>query len=167
MTKIYRSDEDKMMQDRNLKWSSSSIMKHKPEDENSIQGFLAVGQLQERFLIKDIATHGCSGGVSGLTYYTETIAFYDKHKKEIWDMLYDLSEDSGFSIPFLISDFKGARDVSDEDTFKNLLVWWAVETKAREIENDAEDEPKKMDAFDQIDHLEKRALLDAQMNGDE
>ena len=82
-------------------------------------------------------------------------------------MLYDMSEDQGFSIPFLISDFNGARNVSDEDTFKNLLVWWAVETKAREIENDAEDEPKKMDAFDQIDHLEKRALLDAQMNGDE
>jgi hypothetical protein len=61
----------------------------------------------------------------------------------------------------------GLVNVSDEDTFKNLLVWWAVETKAREIENDAEDEPKKMDAFDQIDHLEKRALLDAQMNGDE
>jgi hypothetical protein len=58
-------------------------------------------------------------------------------------------------------------NVSDEDTFKNLLVWWAVETKAREIENDAEDEPEKMDTFDQIDHLEKRALLDAQMNGDE
>jgi hypothetical protein len=136
MTKIYRSDEDKMMQDKNLKWSSSSIMKHKPEDENSIQGFLAVGQLQERFLISDIATHGCSGGVSGITTYNETIAFYDKHKKEIWDMLYDMSEDQGFSIPFLISDFKGSRDVSDEDTFKNLLVWWAVETKAREIEQD-------------------------------
>ena len=29
------------------------------------------------------------------------------------------------------------------------------------------DEPEKMDTFDQIDHLEKRALLDAQMNGDE
>ena len=125
------------------------------------------GQKEERFLIKDIATHGCSGGVSGLTYYTETIAFYDKHKKEIWDMLYDLSEDQGFSIPFLMSDFDGARNVSDHDTFKNFLVWWAVTQKAREIENDAEDEPKKMDAFDQIDHLEKRALLDAQMNGDE
>jgi hypothetical protein len=137
MTKIYRSDEDKMMQDRNLKWSSSSIMtKHRPEDENSIQGFLAVGQLQERFLIKDIATHGCSGGVSGLTYYTETIAFYDKHKKEIWDMLYNLSEDTGFSVPFLMSDFDGARNVSDEDTFKNFLVWWAVTQKARELEQD-------------------------------
>jgi hypothetical protein len=111
-------------------------MKHKPEDENSIQGFLAVGQLQERFLISDIATHGCSGGVSGITTYNETIAFYDKHKKEIWDMLYDMSEDQGFSIPFLISDFNGASNVSDEDTFKNLLVWWAVEQKAREIEQD-------------------------------
>ena len=61
---------------------------------------------------------------------------YDKHKKEIWDMLYDLSEDSGFSIPFLMSDFDGARNVSDHDTFKNFLVWWAVTQKAREIEQD-------------------------------
>ena len=66
-----------------------------------------------------------------------------------------------------MSDFDGARNVNDEDTFKNFLVWWAVERVARDIENQAEDEPKKMDAFDQIDHLEKRALLDAQMNGDE
>jgi len=51
-------------------------------------------------------------------------------------MLYDLSEDTGFSIPFLISDFNGARNVSDEDTFKNLLVWWAVETKAQELEQE-------------------------------
>ena len=135
--------------------------------KDTITTDLFKGQKEERFLIKDIATYGCSGGVSGLTYYTETIAFYDKHKKEIWDMLYDMSEDQGFSIPFLISDFNGSRDVSDEDTFKNLLVWWAVETKAREIENDAEDEPEKMGAFDQIDHLERRATLDAQMNGDE
>ena len=35
------------------------------------------------------------------------------------------------------------------------------------LEDLKEDEPKKMDAFDQIDHLEKRVLLDAQMNGDE
>ena len=35
------------------------------------------------------------------------------------------------------------------------------------LEDLKEDEPKKMDAFDQIDHLDKRALLDAQMNGDE
>ena len=35
------------------------------------------------------------------------------------------------------------------------------------LEDLKEDEPEKMDTFDQIDHLEKRALLDAQMNGNE
>ena len=35
------------------------------------------------------------------------------------------------------------------------------------LEDLKEDEPEKMDTFDQIDHLEKRALLDAQMNGKE
>ena len=35
------------------------------------------------------------------------------------------------------------------------------------LEDLKEDEPEKMDTFDQIDHLERRALLDAQMNGDE
>tara|TARA_R100001440_G_scaffold59547_1_gene79301 strand:- start:286 stop:606 length:321 start_codon:yes stop_codon:yes gene_type:complete len=94
------------------------------------------GQKEDRFLIKDIATHGCKGGVSGLTYYTETIKFYDKHKDEIWNMLYDLSQDTGFSVPFLISDFNGAGNVDSDGTFKNLLVWWAVEQKAREIEQD-------------------------------
>ena len=42
---------------------------------------------------------------------------------------------------------------------------------AQRISNEREDEPKttieKMDAFDKIDHLEKRALLEAQMNGEE
>lgn len=104
--------------------------------DETITTDLYKGQKEERFLISDIATHGCKGGVSGLTYYTETIAFYDKHKKEIWDMLYDMSEDQGFSIPFLISDFNGAGNVDSDGTFKNLLVWWAVEQKAREIEQD-------------------------------
>jgi len=137
----------------------------------TITTFLGRGQKEGRFLISDIAKYGCSGGVAGLTYYKETCAFYDKHKDEIWDLLYDMSEDQNFSIPFLISDFNGARNVSCEDTFKNLLVWWAVEHVARDIENSAEDEREttleKMDKFDQIDHLERRALLDAQMNGEE
>jgi len=137
----------------------------------TITTFLGRGQKEEQFLISDIAKYGCSGGVAGLTYYKETCAFYDKHKTEIWDLLYDMSEDQNFSIPFLISDFNGARQVTCEDSFKNLLVWWAVEHVARDIENQAEDEAEttleKMDTMDKIDHLERRMLLDAQMNGEE
>ena len=139
--------------------------------DETITTFLGRGQKEEQFLISDIAKYGCSGGVAGLTYYKETCDFYDKHKTEIWDLLYDLSEDQNFSIPFLISDFNGARQVTCEDSFKNFLVWWAVKHVARDIENGAEDEREttleKMDTMDKIDHLERRMLLDAQMNGDE
>ena len=38
---------------------------------------------------------------------------------------------------------------------------------AETLLKDREDDIKKIGAFDQIDHLERRALLDAQMNGDE
>ena len=137
----------------------------------TISLFLANGEKEERFLISDIAKYGCSGGVSGITTYAETCAFYDKHKTEIWDLLYDFSEDQNFSIPYLMSDFEGARQVHDEDTFKNFLVWWAVKNVAQQIEAVVPKiEPttiEKMDTMDKIDHLERRMLLDAQMNGEE
>ena len=103
-------------------------------DNETIGEFLMKGQVKEHFLISDIAKHGCSGGVSGITTYNETCDFYDKHKNAIWDMLYDLKEEEGFTIPFLMSDFDGAKQVHSEDTFKNFLVWWAVTNKAVEYQ---------------------------------
>ena len=48
-----------------------------------IKDWLAQGEKDESFLISDIAKHGCSGGVPGLTYYNETAAFYDAHEQEV------------------------------------------------------------------------------------
>ena len=36
-------------------------------------------------LIKDIAHHGCQGGVPGIIYYNETVAFYAAHEEEIFE----------------------------------------------------------------------------------
>jgi len=47
----------------------------------------AYEEQESRGLISDIAKHGCSGGVAGIIYYTETAAFHARHEKEIWDML--------------------------------------------------------------------------------
>jgi len=67
--------------------------------------------------IKDVAMHGCSGGVSGFIYYHETSKFYDKYEDQILDYL----SDCGVTI----------RDLcTNEDTIaslKNSLVWCAVE----------------------------------------
>ena len=125
---------------------------------------------KDHFLITDVATHGCSGGtISDLIYYDDTVKFYNEHEDEIWDELNAQAEDQGVTIPFLISDFSYSyiKMISDIKTFKNCLAWWICEHVATRISDAREDEPKKMDTFDQIDHLEKRALLDAQMNGDE
>ena len=37
-----------------------------------IKQWLVLGEKEERFLIEDIANHGCEGGIGGLIYYWET-----------------------------------------------------------------------------------------------
>jgi hypothetical protein len=51
MSKIYLSDEDKMMRDRSLKWSTPSVMKPKP---NAIDHVLATHW--ETYIIEAIKT---------------------------------------------------------------------------------------------------------------
>jgi len=140
--------------------------------KQTVEEYLLKGEKEKRFLITDVATHGCSGGtISDLIYYEDTVKFYNDHEDEIWDELSNMARDLDQSIPFMISNFRGARGLDNAKTFKNLLAWWICEHIAQRISNEREDEPKttieKMDAFDKIDHLEKRALLEAQMNGEE
>ena len=136
--------------------------------DETVEQFLLRGEKEERFLITDVATHGCSGGtISELIYYNDTVQFYDDHEDEIWDELSNMADDLGETIPFMISNFRGCKNVSDPKTFKNLLAWWICEHIATKISDDREDGSRSMDAFDQIDHLERRALLDAHMNGKE
>ena len=61
----------------------------------SIKECLVEYEKQELGLIKDIAVHGCSGGVSGLTYYAETTAFHELHQEEIWQLVGDHADDNG------------------------------------------------------------------------
>jgi len=89
--------------------------------------------------MKDIAEHGCSGGFPGLTYYHETIKLYDHYDEEIWDNLYDDSQDMGSeSILDFIKSFNGADTVGSDAQFKNLLVWYLAEKYARELTEEDE-----------------------------
>ena len=62
-------------------------MTKKPIEE-TVAEFLLRGEKEERFLITDVATHGCSGGtISELIYYEDTVKFYNDHEYEIWHEL--------------------------------------------------------------------------------
>ena len=108
--------------------------------KQTVEEYLLKGEKEERFLISDVATHGCSGGtISELIYYYDTVKFYNDHEEEIWDELSELADDLGETIPFMISNFRGCKNVSDPKTFKNLLAWWICEYIAARILNERED----------------------------
>lgn len=92
----------------------------------------------ERTEIEDITRHGCSGGIRGFIYYTETTAFHDEHEAEIWDMLYEDAQDQGVTILDLVASFGGSKDIGSMAQFKNLLCWYAVERTAYELVDNIE-----------------------------
>jgi hypothetical protein len=105
----------------------------------TIRAFLLRGEKEERFLISDIAQYGCSNGsISELIYYEDTVKFYEKHEEEIWDDLNTVAEDLGETIPFMISNWNGCKNITDATTFKNALAWWACENTAYSIETERE-----------------------------
>ena len=82
-------------------------------------------------LIKDIAHHGCQGGVPGLIYYNETVAFYASHEEEIFEQLEDYAEQEGIKLGEKVQQV--ARDAGSLRQFKTRLGWWAVEVRAQQL----------------------------------
>ena len=97
----------------------------------SIKECLAEYQKQDIGLIADIAKHGCSGGVAGITYYSETIAFHDHHQEEIWQLVQDHADAAG------LKNGEFLQHISEDPTsltgLVNDLVWWAVKVRAQEL----------------------------------
>jgi hypothetical protein len=109
-------------------------------EESSIKEWI-LNNLEEG-QIADVILEGCQSGiVSELIYYSDTCAFYEKYKEEIWDRLSDMADDMGEpSILHLIVTFNGSKEVGSEMQLHNLLAWWACEDVCREIIADKEDE---------------------------
>jgi len=66
---------------------------------------------------RDVMNHGCSGGVTGFIYYSETSEFYDEYESDIESILYDLG---------YIHNFNRDDTVSIKQ-LKNAAVWAVVE----------------------------------------
>jgi hypothetical protein len=93
-----------------------------------IKDWLLQEEKDESFLISDIAKHGCSGGVPGLTYYNETTAFYNDHEADVWKQVRHAADAAGESVFFLLD-----KDIRGPTAFKNSMVWLAVEICAQEL----------------------------------
>ena len=99
----------------------------------------------------DVANHGIDGGYRGFIYYSETVAFSQKHKKLIIENIQQFSEEIRENFAKVIADFNCLRNTGikendvimalmsprscDEDVLRqvyNALAWDAGETVAHE-----------------------------------
>jgi len=104
----------------------------------TINSWLLQGEKEERFLISDIAKHGCAGGIGGLVYYRETSAFYDDHEAEIWAMVSDAADAAGILNGLML--YNICKNPDSLEILKNDLVWWAVEVAAQDLLENLEED---------------------------
>ena len=120
MGKIKTKDLEKLIPPRRAKWWLGFT---------DIKEALQAGEEHDMFLIKDIAVHGCAGGVPGLTYYVDTTDFFDCFEHDVWKCVRESAEAVGSSVFELLD-----KDIAGPTAFKNSMTWLAVECAAQELE---------------------------------
>src|SRR4051812_30514959 len=85
-------------------------------------------------VLRDLFHGGCiSGIVSELVHYSDTVAFYEQHQEDIWNLAIEQAEEAGHPNVFaLIGTFNNA-DINpgDYSQVANLMAWYAFEEAAR------------------------------------
>jgi hypothetical protein len=78
--------------------------------------------------LANLREHGCSAGFSGLIYYHETGALYEKHHDAIWSIASRYAEDLGEKSPaLLMGQGVGPDHAQDHGVFVNNAVWTTTE----------------------------------------
>lgn len=112
----------------------------------------AVLRRVSRESLEDVVNHGASGGFSGFTYYTDTLAFYKAHKGDILALAEGMAEEFGQDMIEMISSFGclkndglGQSEIAEAlysgrgdcaTTIRNAMAWFALEEVARELNPD-------------------------------
>lgn len=96
-------------------------------------------------LFTDVLEYGCASGiVSHLIYYADTTKYYENHKQQINELLYNALWECGFNSPADL--FEGKWDNEDPlciDSYnQNLLAWFGFEETMRKIALEFDDVAK-------------------------
>jgi hypothetical protein len=86
---------------------------------------------------RDIANHGADAGYPHITYTHDCVKIFDRFADEIWTLAVDEAEQLGSkNVAEMIAGFQRADMLETYDQFRNLMVWYACETIAREYSDD-------------------------------
>ena len=87
-------------------------------------------------ILTNILEYGCeSGSCSDLTYYSQTLKFYEDYEDEINELLTNLLYDCGCKSPAELFGDKWDNDdpLAREEHNQNLLAWFAFEETMRNV----------------------------------
>lgn len=111
----------------------------------------------DRESLEDVARHGADAGWSGFTYYSDTLAFFKRHKADILALAKQQADDFGQGMIEMVRGFRclgnngkpdwnedeiadalyNPRSDSDASTqVQNAMAWYALEEVARELNPD-------------------------------
>lgn len=139
-------------------YSYNEVLKNNSDKKKLINAVLSQlgidkSEAPEETYIRDINSHGIGGGFTGFIYYSDTTAFYRKHRKDINDWVTSMADDLGEDAVSMICNFGCIKDNSAEnknlvgrciydgrlndDTkfIENALAWFAAEEVCRLFDN--------------------------------
>ena len=88
----------------------------------------------ENFM-KDVIQHGCVSGIVGeLIYYNDTLAFYEKYKRDINNLLKESMEEFGLNSPSeIFKTWENEDPFAEEESNQNLLAWYGFEVTVSKL----------------------------------
>jgi len=86
-------------------------------------------------ILLDIARYGIDGGYGGFIYYTDTIAFFNRHERAIEEALEDDATSFGYDNYLAMLAEVPKNPPTNIDEIKNMASWWTAESVARVVES--------------------------------
>ena len=126
-----------------MKLTQKSIREIRKNSENALEKRVCSYILdrwgdydEKRYIFTDVLHYGCQSGTVGfLIYYRDTVAFYQKYRSEIGELLCDEMRDTGlYAMTELFGDRYDEEDpLANETHNQNLLAWFGFEETLRNI----------------------------------
>lgn len=126
-----------------MKLTQKSIREIRKNSENALEKRVCSYILdrwgdydEKRYIFTDVLHYGCQSGTVGfLIYYRDTVAFYQKYRSEIGELLCDEMRDTGlYAMTELFGDRYDEEDpLANETHNQNLLAWFGFEETLRRI----------------------------------
>lgn len=117
-----------------------------------------IRQLGGRDSLEDIVNHGIDGGYTGFFYYSDTVKFFKRNRKQIIELVKEMAEEFGQNPMEFVASFNCLKPAgeyeqeigqalygripADSVTVPNALAWFAAEEVARYEIDRMEEESK-------------------------